>query len=103
MLITLWHQVVHYIRAIRKGPIKFDKPKEEPHVYLLWSNDSSVTESKRYGLSYIPPPKPKLAGIMFTMKKHLIFVQFTFGRLHPYSIWEWLCCSEQLYLGFVCS
>ncbi|XP_042463099.1 ribosome biogenesis protein BOP1 homolog isoform X2 [Zingiber officinale] len=59
-----WEQkkVVRYIRAIRKGFIKFDKPKEEPHVYLLWGNDSSVTENKRHGLSYIPPPKSKLAG-----------------------------------------
>ncbi|XP_074578142.1 ribosome biogenesis protein BOP1 homolog [Curcuma longa] len=59
-----WEQkkVVRYIRAIRKGFIKFDKPKEEPRVYLLWGDDSTATENKRHGLSYIPAPKPKLAG-----------------------------------------
>ncbi|CAL9122996.1 unnamed protein product [Musa textilis] len=59
-----WEQkkVVQYVRAIRKGLIKFDKPKEEPRVYLLWGDDSSAAENKRHGLSYIPAPKPKLAG-----------------------------------------
>ncbi|XP_008809816.2 ribosome biogenesis protein BOP1 homolog [Phoenix dactylifera] len=59
-----WEQkkVVQYVRAIRKGLIKFDKPKEEPPFYLLWGDDSSVAENKRHGLSYIPAPKPKLAG-----------------------------------------
>ncbi|XP_042411800.1 ribosome biogenesis protein BOP1 homolog isoform X4 [Zingiber officinale] len=59
-----WEQkkVVRYIRAIRKGFLKFDKPKEEPHVYLLWGDDSTAAENKRHGLSYIPAPKPKLAG-----------------------------------------
>ncbi|XP_068634739.1 ribosome biogenesis protein BOP1 homolog [Aristolochia californica] len=55
-------KVVEYVRAIRKGLIKFDKPKEEPQFYLLWGDDSTSTEAKRHGLSYIPPPKPKLAG-----------------------------------------
>ncbi|CAL9193902.1 ribosome biogenesis protein BOP1 homolog [Musa acuminata AAA Group] len=59
-----WEQkkVVQYVRAIRKGLIKFDKPKEEPRAYLLWGDDSSAAENKRHGLSYIPAPKPKLAG-----------------------------------------
>ncbi|WOL15313.1 ribosome biogenesis protein [Canna indica] len=58
-----WEQkkVIQYVRAIRKG-IKFDKPKEEPKVYLLWGDDSNAAENKRHGLSYIPAPKPKLAG-----------------------------------------
>ncbi|XP_043695545.1 ribosome biogenesis protein BOP1 homolog [Telopea speciosissima] len=54
-------KVVQYVRAIRKGLIKFDKPKEESRHYLLWGDDSSSTE-KAGGLSYIPAPKPKLAG-----------------------------------------
>jgi len=55
-------QVVKYVRAIRKGWIKFDKPKEEPEFYLLWGDDSNSAENKRQGLSYIPAPKPKLPG-----------------------------------------
>lgn len=55
-------KVVQYIRAIRKGWIKFDKPKEEPEFYLLWGDDSNAAETKRQGLSYIPAPKPKLPG-----------------------------------------
>ncbi|CAH9081688.1 unnamed protein product [Cuscuta epithymum] len=54
-------KVVQYVRAIRKGLIKFnDKPKEEPRFYNLWGDDSSSVE--RQGLSYIPAPKPKLPG-----------------------------------------
>ncbi|GKV24403.1 hypothetical protein SLEP1_g34018 [Rubroshorea leprosula] len=54
--------VVKLVRAIRKGWINPDKPKEEAHcVYLLWGDDSSLTESNRH-LAYIPPPKPKLPG-----------------------------------------
>ncbi|XP_031131507.1 ribosome biogenesis protein BOP1 homolog [Ipomoea triloba] len=54
-------KVVKYVRAIRKGLIKFDeKPKEEPNFYLLWGDDSTAME--RQGLSYIPAPKPKLPG-----------------------------------------
>ncbi|KAG9445051.1 hypothetical protein H6P81_016391 [Aristolochia fimbriata] len=55
-------KVVKYVRAIRKGLIKFDKPIEEPKFYLLWGDDSTSTEEKRHGLSYIPPPKPKFPG-----------------------------------------
>ncbi|KAK1260134.1 hypothetical protein QJS04_geneDACA002288 [Acorus gramineus] len=54
-------KVVQYIRAIRKGLIKFDQPKEESGPYLLWG-DSSSTDKDRIGLSYIPAPKPKIAG-----------------------------------------
>lgn len=55
-------QVVQYVRAIRKGLIKFDeKPKEEPSAYLLWGDDSSAID--RQGLAYIPAPKPKLPGL----------------------------------------
>ncbi|GLT85794.1 hypothetical protein SLE2022_039710 [Rubroshorea leprosula] len=54
--------VVKLVRAIRKGWIKPEKPKEEePSFYLLWGDDSSTAESNR-NLSYIPPPKPKLPG-----------------------------------------
>ncbi|CAK9147353.1 unnamed protein product [Ilex paraguariensis] len=52
-------KVVEYVRAIRKGLIKFDKPKEEARLYHLW-DDSSSTE--RHGLAFIPAPKPKLPG-----------------------------------------
>ncbi|VVA93192.1 unnamed protein product [Arabis nemorensis] len=51
-------KVVKYVRAIRKGLIKFDKPEEELNVYLLWSDDSK----KNKHLTYIPPPKLKLPG-----------------------------------------
>ncbi|XP_051147271.1 ribosome biogenesis protein BOP1 homolog [Andrographis paniculata] len=53
--------VLRYVRAIRKGLIKFDdKPKEEvPQYYNMW-DDSSSTE--RHGLAYIPAPKPNLPG-----------------------------------------
>lgn len=57
-------QVVRYVRAIRKGLIKFDKPKEESRFYMLWSDDSRSTEKARNGLAYIPPPRPKLPGIV---------------------------------------
>ncbi|KAJ9697624.1 hypothetical protein PVL29_009447 [Vitis rotundifolia] len=55
-------KVVEYVRAIRKGLIKFDKPKEEPRLYLLWGDDSSSTEKAGHGLAYIPAPKSKLPG-----------------------------------------
>lgn len=55
-------KVVQYIRAIRKGWLKFDKPKEEPRSYLLWGEDSTSGENKRQGLKYIPAPKPNFAG-----------------------------------------
>ncbi|KAL0926735.1 hypothetical protein M5K25_002980 [Dendrobium thyrsiflorum] len=55
-------KVVKYIRAIRKGWIKFEKPEEEPRHYLLWGDDFTSAENKRQGLKYIPAPKPKLAG-----------------------------------------
>lgn len=55
-------KVVRYVRAIRKGLIKFDKPKEESRFYMLWSDDSRSTEKARNGLAYIPPPRPKLPG-----------------------------------------
>lgn len=58
---VLYRQVVAYRRAIRKGLIKFDKPKEEPPVYLLWGDESNSTEKSGH-LAYIPAPKPKLPG-----------------------------------------
>ncbi|KAH9685268.1 Ribosome biogenesis protein BOP1-like [Citrus sinensis] len=55
-------KVVQYVRAIRKGLIKFDEPKEEePKFYLLWGDDSSAAEKAKH-LAYIPAPKPKLPG-----------------------------------------
>lgn len=55
-------QVLKIVRAIRRGDIKFDKPKEEPPVYHLWGDDSESTEKSKH-LAYIPAPKPKLPGI----------------------------------------
>ncbi|CAA6664113.1 unnamed protein product [Spirodela intermedia] len=55
-------KVVKYVRAIRKGLIKFEKQKEKPRFYMLWGDDSSSAENTRHGLSYIPAPKPKLPG-----------------------------------------
>ncbi|XP_052179725.1 ribosome biogenesis protein BOP1 homolog isoform X2 [Diospyros lotus] len=55
-------KVVEYVRAIRKGLIKFDKPKEESQFYLLWGDDSGSSEKTSHGLAYIPAPKPKLPG-----------------------------------------
>lgn len=52
-------KVVKLIRAIRKGWITFDKPKEEPKVYNLWGDDQA---EKAGGLAYIPAPKPQLPG-----------------------------------------
>ncbi|KAL5198722.1 hypothetical protein ABZP36_002234 [Zizania latifolia] len=59
-----WEQkkVVKLVRAIRKGWIKFDKPKEEPNFYLLWGDETDTADNKRQGLSYIPAPKPNLPG-----------------------------------------
>ncbi|WZZ48572.1 hypothetical protein YC2023_048679 [Brassica napus] len=54
-------KVVKYVRAIRKGLIKFDKPEEEPNVYLLWGDDSASDQKSKH-LTYIPPPKLKLPG-----------------------------------------
>ncbi|MBA0833423.1 hypothetical protein Goarm_005872 [Gossypium armourianum] len=54
-------KVVEYVRAIRKGLIKFDQPKEEPRFYRLWGDDSSSADRTKH-LAYIPPPKPKLPG-----------------------------------------
>ncbi|CAL1399388.1 unnamed protein product [Linum trigynum] len=54
-------KVVKYVRAIRKGLIKFEKPKEEPRFYMLWGDDSGAADKTNH-LSYIPAPKPKLPG-----------------------------------------
>ncbi|CAL5090070.1 unnamed protein product [Urochloa decumbens] len=59
-----WEQkkVVKLVRAIRNGWIKFDKPKEESNLYLLWGDETDTADNKRQGLSYIPAPKPNLPG-----------------------------------------
>lgn len=54
-------KVLGLVRAIRKGYIKFDKPKEEPRFYMLWGDDASSSEKTGH-LSYIPAPKPNLPG-----------------------------------------
>ncbi|OAY83414.1 Ribosome biogenesis protein BOP [Ananas comosus] len=55
-------KVVRLVRAIRKGWIKFDKPKEESQFHLLWTDDSNAADNKRHGVNYIAAPKPKLPG-----------------------------------------
>ncbi|KAJ6711305.1 RIBOSOME BIOGENESIS PROTEIN BOP1 BLOCK OF PROLIFERATION 1 PROTEIN [Salix purpurea] len=54
-------KVLGLVRAIRKGFIKFDKPKEEPRFYMLWGDDASSSEKTGH-LSYIPAPKPNMPG-----------------------------------------
>ncbi|XP_061375970.1 ribosome biogenesis protein BOP1 homolog [Gastrolobium bilobum] len=54
-------KVVQYVRAIRKGLITFDKPKEEDGPYLLWGDDSGSAEKANH-LAYIPAPKQKFPG-----------------------------------------
>ncbi|XP_045817552.1 ribosome biogenesis protein BOP1 homolog [Trifolium pratense] len=54
-------KVVQYVRAIRNGSITFDKPKEEDDAYLLWEDDSGLTEKANH-LAYVPAPKQKLPG-----------------------------------------
>ncbi|CAI8611355.1 unnamed protein product [Vicia faba] len=54
-------KVVQYVRAIRKGLITFDKPKEADGPYLLWEDDSGLAEKEKH-LTYIPAPKQKLPG-----------------------------------------
>ncbi|CAK8564285.1 unnamed protein product [Lathyrus sativus] len=54
-------KVVQYVRAIRKGLITFDKPKEADGPFLLWEDDSGLTEKANH-LAYIPAPKQKLPG-----------------------------------------
>ncbi|WJX21872.1 Ribosome biogenesis protein 1, variant 2 [Trifolium repens] len=54
-------KVVQYVRAIRNGSITFDKPKEEDDSYLLWEDDSGLTEKANH-LAYVPAPKQKLPG-----------------------------------------
>ncbi|KAF9690288.1 hypothetical protein SADUNF_Sadunf01G0179900 [Salix dunnii] len=55
------YAVLGLVRAIRKGYIKFDKPKEEPRFYMLWGDDASSSEKTGH-LSYIPAPKPNMPG-----------------------------------------
>ncbi|GBG74592.1 hypothetical protein CBR_g19000 [Chara braunii] len=54
--------VVKLVRAIRKGWIKEQKPKEAPKYYLLWEDDVQVSSKTVNGLAYIPPPKNKPPG-----------------------------------------
>ncbi|XP_024518747.1 ribosome biogenesis protein BOP1 homolog isoform X1 [Selaginella moellendorffii] len=55
-------KVVKLVRALRKGWIKLDKPKEKPRFYLMWGDDLKVNEKTANGLAYIPAPKAKLPG-----------------------------------------
>lgn len=55
-------KVVKLVRAIRKGWIKLDKPKEKPKYYLMWGDDLKTVAKTANGLPYIPAPKPKLPG-----------------------------------------
>ncbi|KAI3831202.1 hypothetical protein MKX03_033988 [Papaver bracteatum] len=56
-------KILRLIKAIRKGHITFEPPKEEKRIYRdLWGDDSSSTDKARQGLRFIPPPKAKLPG-----------------------------------------
>ncbi|CAN6476104.1 unnamed protein product [Victoria cruziana] len=56
-------KVAKIVRAIRKGFIKLDKPKEEQDkIYDLWDDDSRPNDKAPRCSSYFPPPKPKLGG-----------------------------------------
>lgn len=55
-------QVVKLVRAIRKGWIKLDKPKEKPKFYMIWGDDLQTSDKTANGLAYIPAPKTKLPG-----------------------------------------
>ena len=39
-------KVVKLVRALRRGWIKMDKPKEEPKLYLMWADDADMTSDK---------------------------------------------------------
>lgn len=67
-------QVVKLVRAIRKGWIKLDKPKEKPEFNLMWVNDLKFSDNTVNGLAYIPAPKPKLPGTLFIFE-HMIPLQ----------------------------
>jgi ribosome biogenesis protein ERB1 len=53
---------VKLVRAIRKGWISLEKPKEKPKYYMLWGDDLQAAERTANGLAYIAAPKPKLPG-----------------------------------------
>jgi ribosome biogenesis protein ERB1 len=55
-------QVVKLVRALRKGWIKLEKPKEKPRYYLMWGDDLRTNDKTANGLAYIPAPKSKLPG-----------------------------------------
>ncbi|KAG0609240.1 hypothetical protein M758_8G169200 [Ceratodon purpureus] len=55
-------KVVKLVRAIRKGWIKLDKPKEKPEFYLMWGDDLKTSDKTANGLAYIAAPKTKLPG-----------------------------------------
>ncbi|KAG6550611.1 hypothetical protein Mapa_007864 [Marchantia paleacea] len=55
-------KVVKLVRALRKGWISLEKPKEKPKYYMLWGDDLQTAERTANGLAYIPAPKPKLPG-----------------------------------------
>jgi ribosome biogenesis protein ERB1 len=55
-------KVVKLVRALRKGWIKLEKPKEKPRYYLMWGDDLRTNDKTANGLAYIPAPKSKLPG-----------------------------------------
>ncbi|KAL3697695.1 hypothetical protein R1sor_011771 [Riccia sorocarpa] len=55
-------KVVKLVRALRKGWISLEKPKEKPKYYMLWGDDLQTADKTANGLAYIPPPKTKLPG-----------------------------------------
>ncbi|KAJ7520808.1 hypothetical protein O6H91_19G023800 [Diphasiastrum complanatum] len=55
-------KVVKLVRALRKGWLKLETPKEKPRFYMLWGDDLRITENTANGLAYVPAPKTKLPG-----------------------------------------
>lgn len=79
-------QVVQYVRAIRKGLITFDKPKEDDGPYLLWEDDSGLTEKANH-LAYIPAPKQKFPGIKCDLNFEVQYdISFAFEVFSLFSV-----------------
>ncbi|XP_073264505.1 LOW QUALITY PROTEIN: ribosome biogenesis protein BOP1 homolog [Populus alba] len=79
-------KVLGLVRAIRKGLIKFDKPKEEPRFYMLWGDDASSSEKTGH-LSYIPTPKPNLPGVVLVYNPSLEYIP-TQEEINSYQLMD---------------
>lgn len=82
---------MQYVRGIRNGTITFDKPKKEDDSYLLWEDDSGLTEKANH-LAYIPAPKQKLPGIKRDLN-FLVQYNITFSFSVPLMLIISFCFS----------